>query len=275
VAPTPPISDEELLILLAKAADGRAYREQKSARGDGLFPGGAKGKALAAAARDRGLIEFCPDPDAPPPKGKGKPPKLTHVRLTSTGREQVLRRLSPRAALEALHRLLESRRPVPPTADGSSTFAAQVAELRAAVDRLHAGLTSEADRQRAEAAEWRQLLGVLEGKVREAVDQTRALATPPSPDADRLGDETVRFVEAWSRDRGYGCRLDELKAHLDALAPGLSVGAFHDLLRRLHDAGRVRLGGWGQTLDEIPRPELALFVSHKVMYHAYPGDSAA
>ena len=31
-------ADEELITLLARAADGRAYREQKSPKADGLFP---------------------------------------------------------------------------------------------------------------------------------------------------------------------------------------------------------------------------------------------
>jgi len=278
VAPSSPVPDAELFVLLARAGDGAAHREQKSPKADGLFPAGAKGKALAAAARERGLIESCPDPNAPPPKGTGKAPKLTHVRLTAAGREQLFQHLSPKAALEALHRLLESRRGAPAEADESGPLAARVADLRAAVDRLQADLASAAARRRDEAAEWQRLLGAVEGKVSEAVKQMRTLTAPgPAPAAgeDRgLEGEAVRFVEDWSRDRGHGCRLDELKAHLDRVRPGLAVGAFHDLLRRLHDAGRVRLSGWGQTLDEIPRPDLALFVSHKVMYYVHPGDRA-
>jgi hypothetical protein len=278
VASSSPVPDAELFALLARAGDGAAHREQKSAKADGLFPAGAKGKALVAAARARGLIESCPDPNAPVPRVKGKAPKLTHVKLTAAGREQLFQHLSPKAALEALHRLLESRQSTQARGDEAGPLAAQVGELRTAVDRLQAELASAASRRRDEAAEWQRLLGVVEGKVAEAVIQTRAHTTPgPTPavpDDRGLEGEAVRFVGDWSRDRGHGCRLDELKAHLDAISPGLTVGAFHDLLRRLHNTGQVRLTGWGQTLDEIPRPDLALFVSHKVMYYVHPGDRA-
>jgi hypothetical protein len=52
--------------------------------------------------------------------------------------------------------------------------------------------------------------------------------------------------------------------------PRLTIGAFHDALRRLADGGRLRLSGWPKILDDVPDPQLALFVSSKVTYSAHP-----
>jgi len=52
--------------------------------------------------------------------------------------------------------------------------------------------------------------------------------------------------------------------------PQLTPGAFQDALRKLYDAGRLRLGGWPRMLDDIPQPQLAFFVSSTVMYYAHP-----
>ena len=48
----------------------------------------------------------------------------------------------------------------------------------------------------------------------------------------------------------------------------MQVGGFQDLMRTLHDNNVIRLAGWSGSLDRIPEPEFALFVSNKVMYYA-------
>jgi hypothetical protein len=246
-----------------------------------MFPAGQKGKALSALARERGLIEACDDPAASTAKPKASTPKSIHVRLTPAGRRWVIEGLSPRQGLEALRGLLESRLTTPagsPDLDGLSD---KVASLLSEVGHLQEVLRAATDRRRAEADEFTRTLEALAEKVREASEQTSRLvesatqlpAPAPEPTSDdRLGAEAIRFVEEWWRRHGYGCQFDELKAHLDRHNPGLTPGAFHDLLRRLHGEDRIRLGGWGKTLDELPVPELALLISSKVMYHAYPRD---
>lgn len=276
-------TDADLLAVLTPAVDGRPRRELTSGKKPGLFPSGQKGKALSTLARERGFVEPCDDPTASNAK-KARAPKLTHVRLTPTGRRWVIEELSPRQGLEALRALLEARLASPAASPELDGLSERVASLQAEVGRLHADLRAASDRRRVEADESTKTLEILAGKVRDAAEETRRLVesaaeTPappagPTPD-DRLGPEAVRFVEEWWRRNGYGCQFDELKAHLDRLAPGVSPGVFHDLLRRLHEEDRIRLGGWGKTLDELPVPELALLISSKVMYHAYPRDRTA
>jgi hypothetical protein len=78
------------------------------------------------------------------------------------------------------------------------------------------------------------------------------------------------LVDQSARERTVGCDFSELYDALDRSHPTLTIGVFHDTLRALDDANRIRLSGWSRMLDDMPRPELALFVSHKVMYYAQP-----
>jgi hypothetical protein len=53
-----------------------------------------------------------------------------------------------------------------------------------------------------------------------------------------------------------------------AAAPGLTIGAFHDALRRLRDAGSIHLHPWTGPLYALPEPPLALLVGHEIAYYA-------
>jgi hypothetical protein len=48
----------------------------------------------------------------------------------------------------------------------------------------------------------------------------------------------------------------------------MSLGSFHDALRRLQDAGQIYLHPWTGPLHEIPEPPCALLVGHVVAYYA-------
>ena len=51
-------------------------------------------------------------------------------------------------------------------------------------------------------------------------------------------------------------------------AGGLSIGAFHDVLRRLEESGQIYLHPWTGPLSAIPKPPYALLVGHMVAYYA-------
>jgi hypothetical protein len=87
--------------------------------------------------------------------------------------------------------------------------------------------------------------------------------------AAQIGTEAEDFVRRWHHEQRSDCPLPELYRHLCQRFPSLSVGAFHDLLRSLYRSDRIRLGGWGESLDRMPSPELALFISSEVMYYAH------
>jgi non-ribosomal peptide synthetase component F len=107
-----------------------------------------------------------------------------------------------------------------------------------------------------------------------SVTSTPPTPTPASPPAAvstaTLEDAIAEFVAAWAREKTVGCQFDVLWNHLKERHPQLTIGAFQDALRALHNASRIRLSGWPRMLDDMPQPNLALFISSKVMYYAQP-----
>jgi hypothetical protein len=64
--------------------------------------------------------------------------------------------------------------------------------------------------------------------------------------------------------------LPELFTQATQERPGLTLGAFHDALRKLDEQGRVCLHPWTGPLYEIPQPRFALMVGHQISYYASP-----
>lgn len=157
--------------------------------------------------------------------------------------------------------------------------------LSAQVDGLRTAVRAELTKRSESASDYRNLLAAVETKVREAVEQTRKLSATPAPVTtpaatsptrdDNLASDIVEIVTGWRRERHGGCPLDELYPRLAARHPSLTPGRFHDALRDLHQSGAITLTGWAKSLFELPRPELALFISDKVMYYANPADRSA
>lgn len=67
--------------------------------------------------------------------------------------------------------------------------------------------------------------------------------------------------------RGQDCPLPELYRKLE---PGarLSIGHFHDCLRRLHEENQIYLHPWTGPLYALPEPAYALLVGHEIAYYA-------
>lgn len=108
-------------------------------------------------------------------------------------------------------------------------------------------------------------------KIPVLAEQAAPAPTPkPTTPATTVADEIITFVSEWAREKSVGCQFDVLMEHLRRRQSDLTIGAFQDALRNLYDAGRIRLTGWPKMLDDMPEPELALFVSSKVMYYAHP-----
>jgi hypothetical protein len=53
---------------------------------------------------------------------------------------------------------------------------------------------------------------------------------------------------------------------------GLSPDEFRGVMRKLADAKKVKFSMWGKTMDELPRPDLAMPVRGTVMAYAHPGE---
>jgi hypothetical protein len=85
-------------------------------------------------------------------------------------------------------------------------------------------------------------------------------------------DPTPALLHALHHWAGSGTSKDyplpELYRQAHAACPALTIGTFHDALRRLAEEGQVHLHPWSGPLYDIPEPPYALLVGHVVAYYA-------
>jgi hypothetical protein len=231
---------------LAEPQEQRLYRSGKL---DGLFPGRGGSAGLAAArALAEGLLETART------ETKGKT-VIDWVRLTPRGVEFLHAHESPVRALEELRSVLRANQEAVPL---------WLADMRAALHGLDARLAEDARR-------WTQRLEALTRRVEETLrrlEEERPLLPPELADSHPWSVDAVNYLD---RRKGGGapddCPLPELFAALAPHHPALSVSAFHDGLRRLHDRRVLRLRP-AAGLETLSHPEFALFDGAAVFYFA-------
>jgi hypothetical protein len=194
----------------------------------GLFGAGAAARQAAEKCKELELLQVVRS--AP----RGKAPQEVVV-LTPKGMEHLLISSSPKLVLEDLLRALEQRNK---QLDGliESVRASQASictfkeQVAAALSNLDNGPTASA------------------AKIDRIIQQ--ALAT--------FGESSI----------GEDCPLPRLLRDARVSEPLLSVGAFHDSLRRLHDRQAIYLHPWTGPLSELPDPTVALLVGHEISFYA-------
>lgn len=75
--------------------------------------------------------------------------------------------------------------------------------------------------------------------------------------------------------RVEACSLSDLYSSVRRELPGVTIGQFHDRLRAMHEAGRIRLTPWTGPLYELHEPFLAMLVGHEVLYYVRRSDKRA
>jgi hypothetical protein len=150
-------------------------------------------------------------------------------RLTDKGMKHLLDHALPKQLVEDFLRVLEARQ-------------AQVAELLQTARQMQASLDS--------------LKGAL------AILAEAKTAPPPEETW------TALCLEGLRRWQGPGdCPLPELYRLVSTAGP-LTIGQFHDGLRRLHEAAAIYLHPWTGPLHDLPEPRFALLTGHLVAYYA-------
>jgi hypothetical protein len=172
--------------------------------------------------------------------------------LTEKGLAWLLEQASPRPVLEDFVRVLEARQ-------------AQAAELLAGVRRLQAGL--DGLRGAAEKVLAR-VAAPAAGGGESLLGRFQRFHGEAGPGADVESVVLARLAEWQAAGASEDCPLPDLYRAARAASPGVSVGGFHDALRRLHDAGRVYLHPWTGPLYDLPEPPYALLVGHEIAYYA-------
>ncbi len=264
-----------IVSALSRAAASAGGAPLFAARGSsGLFPAAAAGRHAAQRCMDEGWLRAqtgegdaagspppCPPPAGGGGNGRGDTTLLVRKKtktaspicvLTEKGLAWLLSQSSPRQVLEDFVRALEARQ-------------CQAAELLAAMKRMQAGF----DALKAGAE-----------KVLEQLSRPGAPAAPAENLMDRFSrfhqqtaDEPsavllARLAEWQASGASEDCPLPELHRRAQTTISGLTLGMFHDALRRLYDAGRIYLHPWTGPLHALPQPPFALLVGHEIAYYA-------
>jgi hypothetical protein len=226
-------STQLLLDALKRAAaDPSGVPLHASKAGPGLFPAGTAARHAAQRCKDEALVKVVRT------EARGKAVQEVCA-LTEKGLSYLLGQVTPRQLLEDLVRALEARQ-------------AQLHDLVGAARQAQTSL--EAFRAQAE-------------KILQQLSPPGAspLANGgPGWEAPAL----ASLQERQDTGAGQDCPLPELYEAARHAHPRLTLGEFHDGLRRLHEQGRIYLHPWTGPLYDLPDPPCALLVGHEVAYYA-------
>jgi hypothetical protein len=202
----------------------------------GLFPATAAARQAAQRCKDEGYLRVLRT------ETRGKT-ACEVCAITEKGLAFLLSQVSPRQVLEDFVRSLEDRR-------------SQVGELVAAARQTQA--TFDGLRETVE-----KVLQQL-GKPQQAVGESVGLNG-----ADAWKGTVLSYLSQWQTARpSEDCPLPELYRQARQLAPTLTIGHFHDGLRRLHDQEQIYLHPWTGPLYDLPEPPYALLIGHEIAYYA-------
>jgi hypothetical protein len=202
----------------------------------GLFAATALGKQAARHCLDEGLLRVLRTET----RGKTTCEVCT---ISDKGLTYLLGQTSPRQVLEDFLRVLEARQN-------------QLGDLVAAARQMHAGLDA------------------LRASAEQVLQQVRTGPPPGTnghakPAGDAWTEQAVTLLDRWQASgASEDFPLPDLYQRLRASAPDLSIGRFHDGLRRLHDQERIYLHPWTGPLHDLPEPPYALLVGHEIAYYA-------
>jgi hypothetical protein len=203
----------------------------------GLFAATAAGKQAAQRCQDEGYLRVL-HLDA---NGKSA---QAYFAASEKGLAYLLDQVSPRQVLEDLVRTLEARQ-------------TQVGELVAAARRWQSGLDA--------------LQAVVRSVLLEIQKPGGATAgTGPSANGSEIWlAEVVACLNDWhAAGKSSDYPLPDLYRKAQHLAPDVTIGRFHDGLRRLHEQQRIYLHPWTGPLYEMPEAAYALLIGHEIVYYA-------
>jgi hypothetical protein len=237
------LADKSTQLVLAAlgraAADPAGVPLHGSKATPGLFAGTALGKQAARHCLDEGYLRVLHTET----RGKTSHEVCT---LSDKGLTFLLSQVSARQVLEDFLRVLEARQ-------------SQLGDLVAAARQMHASL----DALKASAEH------VLQHVRSAPPPGVNGHAKPAPSNGDAWTEQAVALLDRWQASgASEDYPLPELYRQLQASAADLTIGRFHDGLRRLHDQGRIYLHPWTGPLHDLPEPPCALLVGHEIAYYA-------
>jgi hypothetical protein len=238
---------DALKTALAAPSEERLFRAGKLT---GLFPGrvGVSAEAASKALRD-GLLEI----SRTQTKGKAV---IEWAKLTPRGVEFLHHHESPVRALHELRDVLRTSR------DG---LPAWVADMRESLSAMSRQLDEGSQKFAAK-------LDALSQRVEEALRrlESKGPNLPPTITATApWATEALSYLDHRRLTGANGqCPLPELFAAVVAKYPELSIGTFHEGLRRLKRERVLRLAPFEGAPNDLPQPEYAILDGAALLYYA-------
>jgi len=236
------------------AADPAGVPLHGSKAAPGLFAATAPAKQAAQRCKDEGYLRVVRT------ESKGK--NVYEVcAITEKGLAYLLSQVSAKQVLEDFVRALEARQ-------------AQVGDLVAAARQAQAsldGLRATVETVLHAVGTGQPTVASKNGKAPAPGEAAgRAHGSPgETPAADTWTAAVLSHLTQWQASgASEDCPLPDLYRHARTAAPALTVGQFHDGLRRLHDQEQIYLHPWTGPLYDIPEPPYALLIGHDIAYYA-------
>jgi hypothetical protein len=204
----------------------------------GLFAATAVGRQVAQRCKDEGYLRVLEAET----RGKASHELCT---ITEKGLAYLLSQTSPRRVLEDFIRSLDARQ-------------GPLDELVAAARQMQSDLET------------------FKGTAEKVLQQLQQPAPPPSVNGSAVHNGSENWVaaalshlERWQTSgASEDCPLPELYRQVCLASPDLSIGRYHDGLRRLHDQEQIYLHPWTGPLYDLPEPPYALLIGHEIAYYA-------
>lgn len=248
-----------ILTALGRAAATGTLPLYAARTAPGLFPTTAAGKQAAQRCHEEGYLTEVPTEAPPETTATTAVKKKTAIPLctiTDKGMTYLLSQVSPRQVLEEVVHGLQSRQ------EQLTELCNEARRAAAAVETLKANVEKVLDQLPRPGA------ATSNGQLKSLFTAFLHDGKPQAPTGDvetTLIDELARWQKSGASE---DCPLPHLYRHLQARHTGLTVGCFHDVLRRLHDSGKLYLHPWTGPLYDLPEPSYALLAGHGVAYYA-------
>jgi hypothetical protein len=207
----------------------------------GLFQASVPARLAASRCRDEGYLQVVRS------ETRGKR-VFEFCAITDKGLAYLVSQVSPKKVLEGLLEVLRAR----------SIQAAQLIQT---------------------AQNWQTELEQIDVVLAKVLRQLQAQSSPPKVVLPANGSAELAKGDPWFpaalnylRERedtsSSDCPLPELYRQAEGTATNLTLGLFHDGLRKLHQQEKIFLHPWTGPLYEIPEPPYALLIGHEIAYYA-------
>jgi hypothetical protein len=201
----------------------------------GLFSSTALGRQAAQRCKEEGYLRVVRTDT----RGKTTQEICT---LTGKGLSYLIGQVSPKQVLEDLVRTLEARQ-------------GQFADLVSA------------------AQQTREHFSALRSTTEKVLGQVSSNGPVFSSSRETPSDawlaEALAHLSRWqAAGASEDCPLPDLYRQARQTSSQLTIGQFHDGLRRLHDQHQIYLHPWTGPLYDLPEPPYALLIGHEVAYYA-------